>query len=57
MRISPMIDGGGHERGMRSGTVPVPLVVGFGQAAEICREVMAEESKRLRRLARPAAGA
>ena len=42
-----MIDGGGHERGMRSGTVPVPLVVGFGRAAEICREMMPEESKRL----------
>ena len=47
VRIAPMMDGGGHERGMRSGTVPVPLVVGFGKAAEICREVMAEESKRL----------
>jgi cysteine desulfurase len=42
-----MVDGGGHERGMRSGTVPVPLVVGFGRAAEICREVMADESRRL----------
>ena len=30
VRIAPMMDGGGHERGMRSGTVPVPLVVGFG---------------------------
>ena len=47
VRIAPMMDGGGHERGMRSGTVPVPLAVGFGKAAEICREVMAEESKRL----------
>jgi cysteine desulfurase len=47
VRIAPMVDGGGHERGMRSGTVPVPLVVGFGKAAEICRESMAEESKRL----------
>jgi cysteine desulfurase len=47
VRIAPMVDGGGHERGMRSGTVPVPLVVGFGRAAEICREVMAEEGKRL----------
>jgi cysteine desulfurase len=47
VRIAPMVDGGGHERGMRSGTVPVPLVVGFGKAAEIAREVMAEESKRL----------
>jgi len=47
VRIAPMVDGGGHERGMRSGTVPVPLVVGFGKAAEISREVMAEEGKRL----------
>ena len=47
VRLAPMVDGGGHERGMRSGTVPVPLVVGFGKAAEICRDVMGEESKRL----------
>ena len=47
VRIAAMMDGGGHERGMRSGTVPVPLVVGFGRAAEICREGMGEESKRL----------
>ena len=47
VRISPMIDGDGHERGMRSGTVPVPLAVGFGRAAELCRELMPEESKRL----------
>ena len=47
VRLAPMIDGGGHERGMRSGTVPVPLAVGFGRAAEICGEVMPEESKRL----------
>ena len=45
-----MIDGGGHERGARSGTVPVPLAVGFGKAAEICREVMSEESARLAKL-------
>jgi len=47
VRVSPMIDGGGHERGMRSGTVPVPLVVGFGRAAEISQEGMAEENRRL----------
>jgi len=50
VRIAAMIDGGGHERGMRSGTVPVPLVVGFGKAAEICREIMAEEGARLKAL-------
>ncbi len=47
VRLAAMIDGGGHERGMRSGTVPVPLAVAFGRAAEICREGMAEEGKRL----------
>ncbi len=47
VRLAPMIDGGGHERGMRSGTVPVPLAVAFGKAAEICREGMADEGKRL----------
>ena len=50
VRLAPMMDGGGHERGMRSGTLPVPLIVGFGKAAEICSEVMPEESARLRRL-------
>jgi cysteine desulfurase len=50
VRLAPMMDGGGHERGMRSGTLPVPLIVGFGKAAEICAEVMPEESARLRRL-------
>ena len=47
VRLAPMMDGGGHERGMRSGTVPVPLAVGFGRAADICREMMPDESKRL----------
>jgi cysteine desulfurase len=50
VRLAPMMDGGGHERGMRSGTLPVPLIVGFGKAAEICAEVMADESARLARL-------
>jgi len=47
VRVSPMIDGGGHERGMRSGTVPVPLAVGFGRAAEISQESMLGENARL----------
>jgi cysteine desulfurase len=47
VRIAPLFDGGGHERGMRSGTLPVPLCVGFGVAAEICRETMPEEGARL----------
>ena len=50
VRLAPLIDGGGHERGMRSGTLPVPLVVGFGVAADLCRELMPEESARLARL-------
>ena len=43
----PQMDGGGHERGMRSGTLTVPLVVGFGKAARDLPGEMAEESKRL----------
>jgi cysteine desulfurase len=50
VRLSPMIEGGGHERGTRSGTVPVPLAVGFGKAAELCGQLMAEEGPRLARL-------
>ncbi len=45
--LAPVIDGGGHERGMRSGTLNVPGIVGFGKAAELCGEEMASESKRL----------
>ncbi|HNV01775.1 MAG TPA: IscS subfamily cysteine desulfurase [Vicinamibacterales bacterium] len=48
--LSPIIDGGGHERGMRSGTLNVPGIVGFGKAAELCRLEMAQESARIRAL-------
>jgi cysteine desulfurase len=50
VRIAPIIDGGGHERGMRSGTLNVAAIVGFGKAAEIARLEMADESARLLRL-------
>jgi cysteine desulfurase len=45
--LTPIIDGGGHERGMRSGTLNVPGIVGFGKAAAICREGLTTESARL----------
>jgi cysteine desulfurase len=50
VQISAIIDGGGHERGMRSGTLNVPGIVGLGKACEICQKEMAEEGARMRRL-------
>ena len=47
VRLTPIVEGGGHERGMRSGTLNVPGIVGLGAACEICRKEMAEESIRL----------
>src|SRR3954466_15114193 len=47
VQLSAILDGGGHERGMRSGTLNVPGIVGFGKAAEIAMNEMATESKRL----------
>ena len=47
VRLAPIIDGGGHERGMRSGTLAVPLIVGFGTAMTLCREEMPVESTRM----------
>src|SRR5262249_56449331 len=46
VRLEPMFDGGGHERGLRSGTLPVPLVVGFGRARELCRLEITDQIKR-----------
>ena len=48
--LAEQINGGGHERGMRSGTLNVPGIVGFGKAAELARLEMATESARLRAL-------
>ena len=47
VRIAAQMDGGGHERGMRSGTLPVPLIVGFGKACELCEQEMAADAARL----------
>jgi cysteine desulfurase len=50
VRLLPLIDGGGQERGLRSGTLPTPLCVGLGRAAAIAGAEMAEEAEHLRRL-------
>jgi cysteine desulfurase len=50
VQLVAQIDGGGHERGMRSGTLNVPGIVGFGKAAELCQQLMPEEMPRLQRL-------
>jgi cysteine desulfurase len=51
-RLLPLFDGGGQERALRSGTLPTPLCIGFGAAARIAREEMAQEAERLLRLSR-----
>ena len=50
VRLSPMMDGGGHERGMRSGTLDVPGIVGFGAACELAYREMEAEAERIRAL-------
>ena len=50
IQLTCQIDGGGHENGLRSGTLNVPGIVGLGAASEVCRTGMAEESTRLRAL-------
>ncbi|PSR57203.1 IscS subfamily cysteine desulfurase [Adhaeribacter arboris] len=50
VKISAQMDGGGHERGMRSGTLNVPGIVGLGKACELCRLEMASDTKRMKKL-------
>ena len=50
LKLVPLLDGGGHERGLRSGTLNVPGIVGLGKACEICARVWPEEGERLTRL-------
>jgi cysteine desulfurase len=50
VQLSAIIDGGGHERGMRSGTLNVPGIVGLGKACEVCQQEMPQEAERLRGL-------
>lgn len=50
LALAPVLDGGGHEHGLRSGTLNVPGVVGFGVAAKICLEEMESEMDRVRTL-------
>ncbi len=50
IRLTPIIDGGGHEKGIRSGTLNVPGIIGFGKACQLAEDEMAEEGPHLNRL-------
>jgi cysteine desulfurase len=50
VRLTAQIDGGGHEKGLRSGTLNVPGIVAFGKACQICQQEMSQEAERLGRL-------
>ena len=50
LRLQPLVDGGGQESGLRSGTLNVPGIVGFGRALELCLEELPAETERLRSL-------
>ncbi|WP_145423485.1 cysteine desulfurase family protein [Symmachiella dynata] len=47
IKLEPQLDGGGHERHLRSGTLPVPLIVGLGRACELCGETLVDEAAQL----------
>src|SRR3546814_15616552 len=47
VRLSPLIEGGGHEKGLRSGTLNVPGIVGFGKACELCSGQMEQDREKL----------
>jgi cysteine desulfurase len=47
LRLEPLLHGGGHERGRRSGTLPVPLIVGFARAVELCVQELEAEAARV----------
>lgn len=50
VKVTAQMDGGGHERGMRSGTLNVPGIVGLGKACELCRLEMAEDTARISKM-------
>lgn len=50
VKVTAQMDGGGHERGMRSGTLNVPGIVGFGKACELCRLEMEEDTSRISKM-------
>jgi cysteine desulfurase len=50
VKVTAQMDGGGHERGMRSGTLNVPGIVGFGKACELCMQDMEADTKRISKL-------
>ena len=50
VKVTAQVDGGGHERGMRSGTLNVPGIVGFGKACELCMNEMEQDAQRLSKL-------
>ncbi len=47
VKVTAQMDGGGHERGMRSGTINVTGIVGFGKACELCQQDMAQDTERI----------